>query len=117
MKYLVYKITTPLGYPAELWTNGEDGKITYEKLFEDEPSRLMMIEKTGAKVLKDVPHVAPAPQRASQSTTQAPICGIHNIPMVWKTGVSKTSGKPYAFWACSGKMTDGGWCTYKLPKV
>ncbi len=114
MKYLVYKIITPLGYPAELWTNGEADKVTYEKLFEDEPTRLMMIEKTGAKVLKDVPQMTQATPQATTAPQTIPVCGIHNIPMTWKTGISKTTGKPYAFWACSGKMPDGGWCTFKV---
>lgn len=116
MKYIVYHAISPLGYKIDIWTNGEDDKITYEKLFEDEPTRLMMIEKTGAKVLKDVPQ---APQVAPQADTGikiTPICGIHNIPMNWKTGISKTTGKPYAFWSCSGKMPDGGWCTFKVAK-
>jgi len=43
----------------------------------------------------------------------APICSIHNRKMDWKTGVSKTSGKPYAFWSCSIKNPDGSWCQYK----
>jgi hypothetical protein len=116
MKYLVYKIITPLGYPAEIWTNGEPDKVTYEKLFEDEPTRLMMIEKTGAKVLKDVPQANQATPQATSAPQTIPVCGIHNIPMVWKTGISKATGKPYAFWACSGKMPDGGWCTFKVAK-
>ena len=54
-------------------------------------------------------HIAPAKPAPSSN----PICQIHNIPMTWKTGVSKTTGKPYAFWSCSGKMQDGSWCSYK----
>ena len=116
MKYIVYKAISPLGYPISIWTNGEDDKITYEKLFEGEETRIMVIEKTGAKVLKDVfPSSSTAPQMTIAPQI-VPTCGIHNIPMIWKTGVSKTTGKPYAFWACSGKMPDGGWCTFKVAK-
>lgn len=44
------------------------------------------------------------------------ICGIHQTEMTWKTGVSNKTGKPYAFWACSQKMPDGAWCSFKAPK-
>lgn len=50
----------------------------------------------------------------SQSTTsQAPLCGVHNVPMTWKTGVSKKTGRPYAFWSC-GEMNNGMYCDYKV---
>lgn len=41
------------------------------------------------------------------------ICKIHNTPMIWKTGFSKKSNKPYAFWACPTKNPDGSFCQYK----
>lgn len=37
-------------------------------------------------------------------------CSLHNVPSVWKEGVSKKTGKPYAFWGCDVK-TNGGYCT------
>ena len=40
-------------------------------------------------------------------------CGIHGSPMVFKEGVSKKSGKPYAFWACDTKNADGSFCNFK----
>lgn len=47
-----------------------------------------------------------------------PICQVHNVPMVWKAGVSTKTGKSYAFWACSLKNPDGSYCKYKpAPKV
>lgn len=43
----------------------------------------------------------------------APTCGIHGTVMEWKTGVSKTTNKPYAFWGCPSKNADGSFCKYK----
>ncbi len=110
-RMFTYKLVSPEGYEVEYTTIEETATALKEKHIEE----LMFWEKDGWSVKKvnNVPSVVPV---ASQATTQAPICGIHNIPMTWKTGVSKTTGKPYAFWACAGKMPDGGWCTYKLPK-
>lgn len=44
-----------------------------------------------------------------------PNCPNHG-PMKWKEGVSKTTGKSYAFWSCPTKMPDGSWCPTKGPK-
>ena len=51
-----------------------------------------------------------------KAKVDAPICKYHNKPMSWKEGVSKTTGKPYAFWSCTEKTADGIWCDYKPPK-
>ena len=47
---------------------------------------------------------------------QAPSCGVHGNLMIWKTGVSKTSGKPYAFWTCPTKNADNSFCTFRPEK-
>lgn len=47
------------------------------------------------------------------NTAETPICKYHGKPMTWKTGVSKKTNKPYAFWSCSEKLGDGSWCDYK----
>jgi hypothetical protein len=57
-------------------------------------------------------HLSPA-QTVQSAPTNVPVCQIHQMPMTWKTGVSKTTNKPYAFWSCSGKMPNGTWCSYK----
>lgn len=44
---------------------------------------------------------------------ETPMCGTHNVPMTWKTGVSKKTGRPYAFWSC-GEMNNGMYCDYKV---
>jgi hypothetical protein len=46
-----------------------------------------------------------------------PICGEHHVPMTWKTGVGRASGKPYAFWACPQKNADGTYCNWKSTEV
>lgn len=45
--------------------------------------------------------------------TNQPTCGIHGTKMEWKTGVSKKTNKPYAFWGCPTKNADGSFCQYK----
>lgn len=50
------------------------------------------------------------------TSPQASTCGVHGTVMVWKTGVSKTSQKPYAFWACNTKNADGSFCQYRPEK-
>ena len=39
--------------------------------------------------------------------SSAPICAVHNIPMVWREGENKQNGKHYAFWVCAEKKS--GW--------
>lgn len=34
------------------------------------------------------------------------ICSVHKVESAWKTGTSKKTGKPYAFWACPVKEND-----------
>jgi len=76
-------------------------------------SVLMWLEKNGFKVATNVSKPQTKPLESTTPPTTPPICGIHNKPMVWKTGVSKTTGKPYAFWSCNEKMPDGSWCKFK----
>ncbi len=47
-----------------------------------------------------------------QGSTQ--VCGIHNISMVWKSGISKKTGKPYAFWSCPSPAVNGIYCSFKV---
>lgn len=37
------------------------------------------------------------------------ICSLHKTKSEWKTGTSKTTNKPYAFWACPNK-DNGEYC-------
>jgi hypothetical protein len=53
---------------------------------------------------------------------QAPNCSVCGQVMTWKTGVSKTTGKPYAFWGCNTKDANYQFCKGKpiintLPSV
>lgn len=38
------------------------------------------------------------------------VCSSCGKEMTWKEGVSKKSGKSYAFWACSTKLADQTFC-------
>jgi hypothetical protein len=62
------------------------------------------------------PPQAATPQYAPPGNTAAPICGIHNVPMVWKAGVSQKTGKPYGFYSCSMRNPDGSYCKYQPGK-
>lgn len=41
---------------------------------------------------------------------QNPNCQLCGAEMVWREGVSKNMGKPYAFWACPTRNPDGSYC-------
>lgn len=44
---------------------------------------------------------------------QIPNCSVCGQAMTWKTGVSKTTNKPYAFWGCSTKDANYQFCKGK----
>jgi hypothetical protein len=37
-------------------------------------------------------------------------CPVHGTPLVWKSGISKKTNKPYGFWACQERDADGNYC-------
>ena len=106
MSKFIIPVIDSLGNKVYFQTSGHKGQVSVDGY----TSVIMWLEKNGFKIattnLPETPK--PTPQPAT-----SPMCGIHNIPMTWKTGISKTTNKPYAFWACSGKMTDGTWCKFK----
>lgn len=74
----------------------------------------MIIDYAQSHGWKNVWDTPTSIQTPSQPTNpQAPICGVHRVAMTWKTGVSKKTNKPYAFWSCSTKNADGSFCTFK----
>ena len=40
------------------------------------------------------------------------VCPVHNTPMTFKSGVGKSTGKPYKVWSCTQKE-NGQWCDQK----
>ena len=80
---------------------------TYKNLVEAFGTKAQMWEKTMSKETSKTPVTA---------SPVAPQCGIHGTPMVWKTGNSKTTGKPYAFWSCPTRNADNSYCSYKPEK-
>lgn len=48
---------------------------------------------------------------ATQEAAQT--CSVHKVPMVYRSGVSKKTNKPYAFWSCPEKLPNGDWCSEK----
>jgi hypothetical protein len=54
--------------------------------------------------------VSEPPYQRVDAETDAPICGVHEVPMVWQQG-----RKGY-FWSCHEKNPDGSWCSYKAPR-
>ena len=108
-KFVIYKAISPLGYPVEIMTDGLPSKVTYEKLFVDEEMRIMKIEATGAKVVKEVAQV-PTPQKPLEATTQSQekFCGTCGLKMTMRSGVGKT-GKAWTGWFCSDKSHEPIW--------
>lgn len=49
-------------------------------------------------------------------TGQGGKCPIHGTPLVWKSGISKTTNNPYAFWSCPTKNADGSYCKSGMKK-
>lgn len=49
------------------------------------------------------------------STTEGPMCKVHNQAMVWRpAGISTKTGKAYpGFFSCQVKTEDGKYCTYR----
>ena len=37
-------------------------------------------------------------------------CPVHGTPLVWKSGISRTTNNPYAFWSCPTLNADGSFC-------
>ena len=73
--------------------------------------------ETNNKVNGAKPEQKTVYQAPENGENRTPICGVHNVPMVWKSGVSQKTNKPYAFWSCATRNADGSFCTYKPPKA
>lgn len=50
------------------------------------------------------------------SSKNQPTCPVHGATTKWLEGVSKKTGKPYAFWTCSSKNSDESYCNAELKK-
>lgn len=48
------------------------------------------------------------------SAKHKPTCPVHGDTCEWKEGISKATGKKYAFWGCTEKNADGSFCKAKL---
>ncbi|SRR5258708_6144231 len=68
---------------------------------------------TGVQKIATTPSVVTPVAADPIMTATAPTCGIHGVPMVWREGVSKSTGKPYAFYACPEKNANGTFCNFK----
>lgn len=67
-------------------------------------------EGAGMSTMKQKSIVSPSVENRQ---SEIPKCGVHGTLMNWKTGVSKKTGRPYAFWSC-GEMNNGMYCDYKV---
>jgi hypothetical protein len=50
------------------------------------------------------------PAAAPETGTDAPVCAVHNTPMVLQPG------KRGSFWSCHERTADGGFCSYRPPR-
>ena len=55
------------------------------------------------------PEAAPAvsPHGADAGTAEAPMCAVHEVPMV------RMQGKRGPFWSCHERNEDGSFCSYR----
>lgn len=75
------------------------------------------LEEAGFEPARGAQPVLPnAETRETGKESVNPICAIHHRPMVWREGVTKETGRHYAFWACTEKNPDGSFCKYKPAK-
>jgi len=75
----------------------------------------VMLRDTRDREIAQMRNGGAKPQVHPPETTP-PVCAVHGVTMKWRSGTSKTSGKPYAFWSCPEKNPDGSYCDYKAPK-
>ena len=73
--------------------------------------------KTQTPVLPLPVEATPAPDLMIDGDKgQGGVCLVHGTKLVWKTGTSKITNKPYAFWACPTLNADGSFCRSASPK-
>ena len=48
-----------------------------------------------------------SPDAADAGTAEAPMCVVHEVPMV------RMQGKRGPFWSCHARMDDGSFCSYR----
>jgi hypothetical protein len=51
--------------------------------------------------------IAEPPPDENTPPQPTPICGVHDVPVVWQ------KGRAGFFWSCHQKNLDGSWCSYK----
>ncbi len=102
------KVVSPKGY-SWLFTMRSDSA---EDLLFKTLTMEGHFENYGWKPVEEGKQAAKA-QGTPQPTGEPPVCAIHGKPMEWKSGVSKTNGRPYGFWSCTEKLADGSYCPYK----
>lgn len=73
--------------------------------------------EAGFEPIRDVSYQALPTTETKEAGKESstPICKVHNVPMVWKEGISKEN-KHYAFWACPIRNPDNSFCNYRPPK-
>jgi hypothetical protein len=53
------------------------------------------------------PKMEPSSQPEQSQQDQAPLCGVHSVPM------ALMNGKRGSFWSCHKMNEDGSWCNYR----
>lgn len=76
------------------------------------------LEEAGFEPVRETSAQAlPSPESKEFGKEKAiPICGVHRVPMVWREGDNKNTGRHYAFWACPERNPDGSFCKYRPDK-
>src|SRR3954447_14274703 len=65
------------------------------------------LPETAAPVSPTPPICQPYAPRPDPQQSQAPLCGVHALPM------TQVQGRHGPFWSCHQRTLDGSWCTYR----
>jgi len=105
-------MTDPKFQYSEFVRNGHDGQYVVRTDDKEEFEQLVTYiqSKIHPEAQTVVPNVAPPDLSIDGEKGQGGKCPLHGSPLVWKTGTSKTTNKPYAFWSCPTLNPDGTFC-------
>lgn len=109
---------SPASLNVKFWADGFGVMLTMRaetvsEVLKQFQTIMPFIKNSGYKNVWDKEPITRVLPEQTPVVQNAPICGIHGVPMTWKSGISKTNGKPYAFFACSTKNANGTWCNYQ----
>lgn len=111
MSQTLYRVTLAVDGNHSVSVQSEDPAAVTEGLVWAQDTYKKLAKRRIARQVPDHPAAHkrgdPDSYQRLDAETGAPICEVHNTPMVWQQG-----RKGY-FWSCHQRNTDGSWCSYK----